>query len=274
MSGKAVVLAHGCDTGAAAVAAHLSGALGPHAVIALRPERLALARWSHRVSSGGRAATDLRWTNGLEIRSSDIACLLNRLVYLPTPRFNKAKAKDRDYANSEMQALASSWLAGLGEAVVNPANSRAQSCGPASPKAWLAMAAACGLPVAMFRSATAGRMIGSHPGTIVSMKHPWPSGVNGPMPAESEPDPEELVNTGNVLIVGHCACGPMAHKFGEQCLEVALRAGCNLLEFRFCRLAEGTVLVAIDPFPTLSEAWASEAVAGFLLSKTGGGKEP
>jgi hypothetical protein len=262
---QVVILAHSGDTSAAAIAARVSAALGPKAVTVLRPEQLGLATWSHRVISTGGATTELRWASGRHLRSSQIACLLNRMAYVPTPRFSKAPRKDREYADAELQALVVSWLAGLGTAAINPVNSRAQARGTLSGRGWLALAAAQGLPVATFSLATAGRMIAKPPAGIVRLKQYWPGGFNGPMPAEAGLHLAMMDSGDAILVTGDQACGSLAGEFGERCVAVARCAGCSLLEFRFSRVARQTVLCTIDPLPPLSEPWALDAVARLLV---------
>ena len=272
--GYVVVLAHSGDTAAAAIAARVSAAMGPEAVVLLRPEQLGLARWSHRVNSSGAAATELRWKSGLELRSSQVACLLNRITYLPAPHFSRASKKERNYADIELQALVTSWLAELGTAAINAVNSIGKARGPISIRGWFVLAAAHGLPVRSFCLATAGRMIGKQPvGSIMQLKQPWPDGFNGPMPVETGLDLAMMESAGVVLIAGHHAYGSLACEFGERCLAVARCAGYSLLEFRFSRLGRQTVLCAIDPLPSLLEPWSLNVIANLLVSMGRRGRE-
>src|SRR5262249_55293541 len=135
--------------------------------------------------STGTVRTELRLPSGLAIASGAVSCLLNRLQYLPSPRFSTAAPRDRDYALAELQALVASWLRGLGGRVVNPAGARGQAGGPVSGRAWLALAAAGGLPIARSVAATSGRMIGCpRPGERVQLRGDWPGGARGPVPVD------------------------------------------------------------------------------------------
>jgi hypothetical protein len=109
-----IILAHASDTGAGLVAEWLAGAVGPQAVRIVRPETLSLARWSQHVDSYGRATTRVTWPRQEPLEDAQVGAVLNRIRYLPVPRFRGASAKDKDYASAEFQAVVSSWLARFG----------------------------------------------------------------------------------------------------------------------------------------------------------------
>src|SRR5262245_13199831 len=114
-----VILAHAADNGAASVADSIARETGGEAVTLVRPETLSLARWSHRVHSGGGASTRIELPYGQLLESGNVGAVLNRVRYLPVPRFHRSSAKNREYAAAEMQAVIASWLAGLGGRVVH-----------------------------------------------------------------------------------------------------------------------------------------------------------
>jgi hypothetical protein len=261
VTGRIVILAHPHDNGAAAWAATAAARLGSEAVTVLRPEALGLARWSHRIDSQGRAATRLTTPGGDTLDSSAILCLLNRLQYLPSARFQRAPPKDRDYAAAELQALVASWLSGLGDRVVNRAGPHGLAVGPASQYAWLALAATAGLPVSRRIMATSGGLVGRlYPGEHLRLRAPWPAGPRGPMPVEVSAD-DALDPAGTVLVAGEEVVGTLAVSVGAACRAVARRCGCLLLEFRFCASAGAAALLAVDPLPALGQPWEVAATA-------------
>ena len=275
MNGRVVVLAHSHDRGAAAVAARLSADLGPDDVTVVRPEALGLGRWSHRLGSTPDVQTDLRLLSGIEISSSSVSCLFNRLQYLPSPRFSGASPRDRDYAAAELQALVASWLYSLGPRVVNPSGPRGQAQGPGSRRGWLALAAGCGLPVARSVAATAGRMIDAPlPGERIRLREPWPAGVRGAAPVEGEWDPPTGSEDETLLVAGDEVVGPLGDIFGARCREVARRAGCTLLEFRFGRIGGELAILEIDPLPSLANPATVVATADLLLATAGQFEHP
>lgn len=119
-----VILAARADAGAAA----LAGALHRRGADVIRLDGSVLARGlvRHRPDSGpvgdrraGTAPAEdrLQLPRGVTI-DANTNVVLCRLPMLAAPRF--ADARDQEYAESEIFALALSWLHGLGDAVVNP----------------------------------------------------------------------------------------------------------------------------------------------------------
>jgi hypothetical protein len=247
MTSAIVVLSHAIDSGAESVAASLVQRFGPQAVRIVRPEMLSLASWSHRVDSNGQAMTRLTLPGTAPIDDSQIAAVLNRIRYLPVPRFHRASTKDRDYAGVEMQALVASWLAGLGERVVHVVR-RHPWLTPILPlQHWAAPAAACGLPVAV-------STVGSAPRSARCS------------------DPIAIAAAGDadtVLVAGNRAAGPLSDTFGPSCLRVARMLGLPLLEFQFAHDNGTTVLANVDPLPSLMEPWAAAMTADLLASVAG-----
>jgi hypothetical protein len=121
------------------------------------------------------------------------------------------------------------------------------------------------MPVARSIGATSGRMIGpTLPSERVVPRETWPGGIRGPVPVDIESAPESIVAAGEVIVVGGRTWGPLAAAFGDRSLDVARRAGCALLEFRFGRVHGELELLAVDPLPALSTPWAVAAVAQLL----------
>jgi hypothetical protein len=251
-----LILAHAADAGAELVAASAIRRYGAHAVRILRPEVLSLASWSHRVDSHGRATTRLTWPNREAIEDDGVSAVLNRIRYLPVPRFHRAPAKDRDYASLEMQALVASWLSGFGARVVHVVRAHPWLT-PALPRQhWSAAAAACGLPVARCTISSSSRAFGLH---------------FRRMPQEPcESDAESVTSSAaafcKVLVAGTRMGGRLSSTFGPACARVARTLGFPLLEFRFTIAQGTTTLVEVDPFPSLLEPWAQELVVDLMAS--------
>jgi hypothetical protein len=258
-----LVLAHTEDRGAASVAGWLERELGSRHVRIIRPEALSLGQWSHRVDANGHASTRVSLPKAKPLASADVGAVLNRIRYLPAPRFHGASVKDREYASVELQAVVASWLAELGDRVVHAVR-RQPVVTPSLPlQHWAVAAAACGLPVAR-------RVIASSPRARVASAPGRPDcsidgGRRGAAPARhGGADPFEGVLYGKVLVAGDDAGGALSDHCGQSAVETSRRLGFPLLEFQFA-VAEGdTVLVDVTPLPELFEPWAA-AMAGRLL---------
>ena len=243
-----VILAHATDSGAESVAASLVQRLGPQAVRIVRPETLSLASWSHRVDSTGRATTRVTPPGTEPIDDSRVAAVLNRIRYLPVPRFHRAPLKDRDYAGVEVQALVASWLAGLGDRVVHVVREHPWLTPLLPLQHWAAPAADYGLPVAV---------------RAVSSRLRSPA---------APPEPSTIAaaaDAATVLVAGDRAGGPLSDTFGPRCLRVARLLGFPLLEFGFIKEHGTTVLARVDPLPSLLEPWATAMTVDLLESRAG-----
>lgn len=109
-----------------------------------RLEDLAAARWAHRVGEDGATGGPMAAPGRPLVPAG--AILVNRLKFIPDLLFVTMRPVDRDYARNEFLALLTSWLAALGEQVVNPPTG-ASLAGPAlRPWQWLAAAIAVDLP--------------------------------------------------------------------------------------------------------------------------------
>ncbi len=133
----------GARAAARAAAASLDGREG--AVHVVTGAELAAARWWHAVSRDGRATTRVRVPGHGEVTDDDLAGVWFRSVAACVPPgLRHASEPDRSYAGSEMTALLTSWLAALGDRVVNAV----EGAGPAgptwAPERWLQLAAEAG----------------------------------------------------------------------------------------------------------------------------------
>lgn len=257
MTATVLILAHATDSGAESVAAHFAHNFGSRAVRIIRPEMLSLARWSHRVDSRGRAATRLTLPRSEPIDDAGVGAVLNRIRYLPSLRFQRASAKDQDYAGAELQALVASWLAALDRRVVHVVREHPWVTPVLPPQHWAKAAAEAGLPVAT-------RIISSSPRALRYRSGHAP-GKHRQGDAASHPAASDgTVPT--VLVAGDRVGGLLSAGFGPQCLQAAHLLRFPLLEFRFATEEGSTVLVEVDPLPPLVEPWAAALTAGLLES--------
>jgi len=262
LSGTLLVLAHAADAGAASVAARLAELCGRERVRRLTPEALGLARWSHRVDARGRASTTLVSPRSAPVRSADLALVLSRLRTLPAPRFQRASARNRDYADSELQALVSSWLFELGERVV-PSLRRHPWLVPMLPVLhWAGAAAVAGIPVARATalSAPVAAVERSRDCACATASSRRPGALEG----------EAVAPAGTVLVAGPRAAGELAASLGTACVAAAERLALPLLEFRFARVGARPTLVHVEPFPALREPWEVETVSRWLHASVEG----
>lgn len=263
MNGVILILAHGIDTGAAAVAAALRGLISQHEggnasarstsdvtttgervgikqsdateVWLVRPEVLCMARWSHTVDAFGKTTSRLSLPGKPAFGEEQIKAVLNRLHDLPAPQFAKSNPKDRDYAASEFQALIISWLAACEKRIGKITNSiRANPClHPTLPAMhWKALAARYGIPLAK-----------------CSVAHPLTA---------------DVAWDASVLIAGKHTSGLLAEQYGAVCRAICKELGFELLEFRFQRQWHQFVLVDVCHLPALHGYTDTAAVAQCL----------
>lgn len=243
-----LILAHATDAGAASVATRLRRVVGPRAVRTVRPEVLSSATWSHRVDAHGNASTRLSLPNADPILCGDVGVVLNRIQYLPVPRFRKSACKDRDYAGAEIEALIASWLAALGNRVVHVVREHpwVRPCLPL--QRWAAIAAFHGLPVGARTIATSER---------------WarPARERSAVPLEALPP------AGSVLVAGDEVEGTLTERYGAACRATARALRCfPLLEFGFADVDGGPALVAVEPVPALDRTTAVAATCRLLAA--------
>jgi len=274
VTGRIIVLAHAHDAGAAAVAAALARRAGRAIVDVVRPEALGVARWSHHVDPGGHVTTRLtlpRAASPIE----RVDCVLNRLQYLPTPRFHRASLKNRDFAAAELSALVMSWLGSLGRRVVNPVASHGMSATASWSRRWLPAAAACGLRVPRSVVATASRLLAPvGPGERVRRSAAWPYPVDGRAPAEVVPDETQMIAAGMVLVAGVQVVGALAPRVGAGCAALARTTGYPLLELRFAEILGALTLVSVETLPALDTPAAVAAATDLIETVAAGGGIP
>ena len=253
-----LILAHAADAGAASVAERLSARIGRTRVRTLRPEALALARWSHRVDVRGGASTRLTPPDGRTVASGEIEAVLNRIRYLPLPRFRRASPKDVDYAGAELQAVVASWLCELGDRVVNPVG-RHPWLTPEMPlPLWASIASAAGLPVRSARLAASANGADERDCAAGT----WPHAS------------DEAVS--RVLVAGDAVTGEMAPRYGATCIAAARAMSVSLVEFVFVLAgpASDIALVHVDLLPPLLDAAQVELTANLLNPMCGCRSQP
>lgn len=248
-----VVIAHASDHGARRLARALIEREPGGRVMLLQPETLAMAQWRQSIDATGRCRTQLGLPNGLQLDSSVIGIVLNRIRWLTAPRFRGASAKDRDYADMELQALVTSWLAELSDRVIPSVQRHPWLVPTIAPLTWATAAAAAGLPIADPRRGMPA--IGAH--------QDWQHRV-APRPPTA---------WGEVLVAGQDQAGTLAHSYGRQCLAMAAELDYPILQLRFEEQDHGPVLRDVSPIPTLLEAWQVRLVSR-MLSRVATERDP
>ena len=245
-----LVIAHATDAGAASVALRLTSRLGIGKVVTLRPESMGVLRWSQRVDGRGRATTQVALPGRAPIASHEIGAVFNRIRFLPLPQFARSSPKDRDYAGAEMQALVVSWLAALGDRVVNPVHRHPWVTPCVSRLRWAALAAAHRLPVAR---------------RVIDSRAPWLSDRGDALTCDRDEVAIGTEETG-VLVAGDTTVGPLGRVHGDRCVDTARALGLQLAQFRFAKGDGATCLVDVDPLPALDSPAAINAVCALLTA--------
>jgi hypothetical protein len=104
------------------------------------------AKWEHRVGSAG-VRTRIVLADGTVLDSAGLRGVVNRVHWLGAEGYLGASAADRDYATAELGALGLSWLAGLGDRVVNRPSPIGLAGAYRSIGQWRWLARMAGLPI-------------------------------------------------------------------------------------------------------------------------------
>ena len=222
---------------------YLSDGVGASRVRVVRPETLALARWTHRIDGRGTATTRVAFGNGLTIEDGEIRVVFNRIQHLPAPRFERASAKNRDYARAELQGLVASWLYQLGDRVVHSMRRHPLVSPSLSHQRWTAAAVAAGLPIAVRSFAASDR---------------------SPIRAAVSTSAGRGGDSGSVLVAGDSVIGSHAGRFGPRCVVAARALDAAIVEFRFATTAGTDALVDVDLMPALTDRAAVLLTARLL----------
>lgn len=194
-------------------------------------------RWTHRVTSTGRASTRLTFPAGYggRVDDDDVALVWFRTTTSVPSALRRASATDRDYASAEMQALAVSWLAALGDRVVNAVTGD----GPTGPiwsvARWRAEARKVGLTATDGVAATSARLVPGWSGSAWDARRPHDS-----TPAAAR----------RVLVAGRRAVGASGVAEARGCCALAEAARCRILSVGFD--PSGGVVEAQPLAPVLS----------------------
>ena len=232
-----LILAHGLDGGAQAVANVLAPVLG-HRLKVLSPEWLGQARWSQRLDERGIAHTLLRLHSDQRLEGNQVGLVWNRIRRLPQAAFRASTAQDRDYAAAELQALVASWLAELGKRVEPPMRRHASVSPVLHHLHWAAVASRCGLALATGPSA---------PEDFSALRTPME--LSGAITAWPTP----FVR----------ACHAMADELGFALLSLGFRG--TPAAPRLCR---------VDAHPVLSSSGDVQAVARWLSHRVDASASP
>jgi len=177
-------------------------------------------RWTHRVTSTGRASTRLTFPAGFgdRVDDDDLALVWFRAATSVPSALRGASAADRDYAAAEMQALAVSWLAALGDRVVNAVTGDGPTGPSWSGARWRAEASAAGLPVTGGVAATSARLVPGWSGSAWDARRPH----------DTTPDAVR-----RVLVAGRRAVGASDVAEARGCCALAEAARCRIVSVGF-----------------------------------------
>ena len=218
--------------------------------------------------------------SGLELVDASIGLLFCRIRGIDPPQFRRAAEADRLYAQEEFYALILSWLAGLGERVVNrpqPASLHGMRCGRL--EELLRSARSTGR-VHGFAAASEARRLPPGEGPVVAGPADAGRPAAGGIPASVlaggpamrlPPVPER--GRWQVTVVGERVLGaePPAEA-RSLALRLALERGLSFASIELLQLAAGGFGHGmIDPLPPLERREEVEAVADHLLRMAFGG---
>lgn len=283
-----LVLAHPGDTGAVQVAAALEQRHGTGHVELVSATALARANWTHRQgASGTTSRVDLK--DGRSLTHDEFALVFNRLRAVFPYRFTVADEADRQYAQSETNALVLSWLSSFVCPVVPaPAPPALSPMLPSLPELFVE-AGRAELPTRRFAFTSNAR---SAPPSDASLTFPGqsPPTAQGFM---TEPTPryqlgrdpalylEPVAGTPRrLLVVGDEVFGPIPDGVGQASVRFASESGCAVLALQFDRRGDsGTTdpsrwcLVGADSHPPLDNWDEAVAIARYLKRRAAQGQK-
>jgi len=258
----------------------------PPAQVALVPaHQLASGRWSHQVDNAG-AATRVSLPDGRVLSDREIGVVFNRLSAVTLSHYERATPADRDYAQFEIQALVVSWLAGLGERVVNPP-APPSLAGPQRSQCELLVAAGrAGLPVRSVHVATSARAAPAPPGYDL-LGAEWSQG--GPA---LQWGPRSLATLGRspvmamaamrgqprqLLLAGRQVIGSTGPDMTAGCRRLGQALQCPVLRVTVDRAVAGTGewrVTEVSPLPSLGPESEVDAVLALLEARASGTEPP
>lgn len=249
MSTEFLVIADPQDGGAARVTRRLSALHGAQRVLQVSPTALSRSKWLHTISPGGVCHTTIGLPDGRTLDDRDIRSALNRITSPPfVPAFTTASVKDRDYAAAEFQALLISWLASLGSRVISPAGPGLLTGAYGPSLSWIGYAVAAGLNV-----------------HVPTMATPDLVPYNA-----TQTRPQDRSADSYVLVAGRRVLGPLAPRFGLQCLDIARRLGLALASFKFVKSDHELKLACVDCMPPLAQDREVDVVVRLMAEEPEG----
>lgn len=282
-----LVLAHPGDTGAVQVAAALERRHGTGYVELVSAAALASANWDHRQDDSGTTSR-VELEDGRSLTHDGFALVFNRLTAVVPSRFAVADEADRQYAQSETNALVLSWLSSFACPVVPaPAPPALSPVLPSLPELFVE-AGRAGLPTRRFAFTSNARDV---PPSDATLAFPGQS----PPPAQglvTEPtsryrlgrDPalylEPVAGTPRrLLVVGEEVLGHDPDGLGPSGVRFASESGCAVLALQFDRRERtGTAdpsrwcLVGADSHPSFDDWEEAVAVARYLERRAARGR--
>lgn len=215
--------------------------------------------------------------DGTALGAETVRVVYNRLPGLAPPQFDRARPADRDYAAMEASAWLVSWLAGLGDRVVNRPSPRGAAGPDLGPLEALARAQRAGLPVHGVALTTHLARPG-RAGWARWVRHRAPAAgyplrLTAPPPVDGAPAGHRagvLVEPGQgracrVLVAGRQVLDGPPGLPAEGCRRLAADLGCRVLELSVVTRPDGApAVVSVDPLPPLVSAAQVAAVADLL----------
>ncbi len=226
------------DPSATDVAHSVATRIGGHRVSVVGSLELATATWEHRIESGS-AHTRLTLGQDRTIETEKIGAVLNLVRSLPALGLSGATARDRAYADVEMQALFVSFIRSFRCPVINDVDGQG-ALGMWSAHQWSALAHRCGLSTGVESLRIGTRLVDQRTASPATGRH------------------------ASIVVIGQQVLGEIPPPLQAQCLDLADLAGCDLLGLTFEWVGEPR-LVNVDPFPALS-AGVAHAVADLLCA--------
>jgi hypothetical protein len=238
-------------------------------------EELAAARWTHRLGAGS-TQTALRFDDGTTLAECAPTLVLNRLHFVPTLLFARMAPADRDYARTEFYALLLSWLASMGERIVNRATPSGLS-GPAlRPWQWTARAADAGLPPYPGAATTNTRRAPPPPGAVprpelLPMADDAALALLGiARPLAHAPRPQAVLD---LLVLGDAVAGEGANVCGPDvsagCVRLARAVDAELLAVQLAQVEgdERWRFLAADARPQVEEEAMLAALTAWIEAR-------
>jgi hypothetical protein len=259
-----LVLCHLDDRSAVRVYCALRAKHGSRAVELVSSEELMLApRWRHALDST-TVLTELELADGRHIHSDSVGLVLQRILRLEPPQFQRSGPDDREYAAAELHALFLSWLEGLACPVVNRAGPRGLSGADRSLLEWMRLAALAGLSARGVQLSSDARRF-PHPLWTPHLAVSCPGLEDPPV----VPRPELLGRApalflehldgpqSRVLVAGTRCLGAVPDAVADGCVRLAHLSGDHLLGVRVGRVGGEWRFCGATPNPEIPRAAAT-----------------